>query len=276
MLCSWTHILINFDNLTTFGMYMHSETKRLMPSCLVWHRSPLLVGCKCHRHHMKFSSTMQHHIDMSAKNPKQFCDGHIQCISWTLKTSKHPYCLLFPIFTSILYNSHFLKYCETRHHHIVFFQDIEETEAFGGLDSCSGVKCTGAGLLGLGTYDWKTLGCVSVKRTYSTNLPKNRGSYHRCHPSFFSREDFWKKNIWKSMNFLGNSWNQKSRFRLRDGGWWRQRSTHPGNGPEVSVYPSLAMPRGCESTTIVETWSIMVKKNKGLNRWKKEEREHRK
>lgn len=33
---------------------------------------------------------------------------------------------------------------------------------------------------------------------------------------------------------------------------------HPGNGPEVSVYPSLAMPRGCESTTIVETWSIMV------------------
>jgi len=36
-------------------------------------------------------------------------------------------------------------------------KDIEETEAFGGLDSCSGVKCTGAGLLGLGTYDWKYL-----------------------------------------------------------------------------------------------------------------------
>lgn len=112
------------------------------------------------------------------------------------------------MFTSILYNSHFLKYCETRHHHLVFFQDIEETEAFGGLDSCSGVKCTGAGLLGLGTYDWKTLGRVSVKRTYSTNLPKNPGQWCisaiGAHPSFFSREDFWEKEHMElSMNFWG-------------------------------------------------------------------------
>ncbi|CAK8991879.1 unnamed protein product [Durusdinium trenchii] len=37
-------------------------------------------------------------------------------------------------------------------------EEIDETEAFGGLDSCSGVRCNGDGLIGLKTYDWKHLG----------------------------------------------------------------------------------------------------------------------
>ncbi|CAK8993928.1 unnamed protein product [Durusdinium trenchii] len=36
-------------------------------------------------------------------------------------------------------------------------KEIDETEAFGGLDSCSGVRCNGDGLIGLKTYDWKYL-----------------------------------------------------------------------------------------------------------------------
>lgn len=169
------------------------------------------------------------------------------------------------MFTSILYNSHFLKYCETRHHHVVFFQDIEETEAFGGLDSCSGVKCTGAGLLGLGTYDWKTLGCVSVKRTYCTNLPKNRGSYHRCTSFVFFLGGFLEKENMEIHEFLGSSWNQTSRFRLRDGG---KGQLTPETALRYLCTPALPCLGDVKAPPLLKP-GVSWFSTEGLNRWQK-------